>query len=137
VNYARAQHFPARLQSLSQLRHFLESFCTEAGLGRDAALRLNIVLEELFVNTVVHGHRGDCDAPVWLTLTSDSACVVLSYEDTSPPYNPYGEARAVESTVQARTVGGLGVQLTHELAEAREYAYVFGRNRIRLRVRAA
>jgi hypothetical protein len=31
-----------------------------------------------------------------------------------------------------RKVGGLGVLLTKELAASRDYAYLFGRNRIRL-----
>jgi hypothetical protein len=31
-----------------------------------------------------------------------------------------------------RKIGGLGVLLTKELAASRDYAYLFGRNRIRL-----
>src|SRR5436853_440199 len=85
--------------------------------------------------------RWTCTAPfmtlIWLALSSDAGLVQLSYEDKSPPYNPYAVSREAHGTVQARTVGGLGVLLTHELAEARDYTYLFGRNRIRLRMRAA
>ncbi|MGH8704855.1 MAG: ATP-binding protein, partial [Burkholderiales bacterium] len=59
----------------------------------------------------------------------------LDYEDTAPPFNPY--ARLPEdppdTTIEMRRIGGLGVLLTRELAATRDYAYVFGRNRIRLR----
>ena len=89
---------------------FLEAFCGEAGVERDRCLRLNIVLEELFVNTVSHGHRGDCDAPVWITLEARPDAVHVTYEDTAPPFNPFVHA------VQARKVGGLGVLLARELA---------------------
>jgi hypothetical protein len=34
--------------------------------------------------------------------------------------------------VQTGKVGGLGVLLARELAATREYAYLFGRNRLRL-----
>ena len=44
--------FPARLAELARVKSFLEQFCTDEGVARDRGLRLNVVLEELFVNTV-------------------------------------------------------------------------------------
>jgi len=75
--------FLARLDRLRALREFLESFCADAALGRDPCLRLNLVLEELFTNTVRHGHRGDSDSPVWVTLSVAGANVSLTYEDAA------------------------------------------------------
>jgi anti-sigma regulatory factor (Ser/Thr protein kinase) len=89
---------------------------------------MNLVLEELFTNTVRHGHRGDSDSPVWVTLAATPGNLQLTYEDNAPPFNPYTS----EITVDAHTVGGLGVLLTRKLAVLREYAYLYGRNRIRL-----
>ena len=37
-----------------------------------------------------------------------------------------------DTTPEMRKIGGLGVLLTKELAATRDYAYLFGRNRIRL-----
>src|ERR1041384_1611982 len=56
---SRTAMFLARIDRLRALREFLERFCADAGLGGDQCLRLNLVLEELFTNTVRHGHRGD------------------------------------------------------------------------------
>lgn len=116
------------------LRAFLEAFCAETGLSRDACLRLNLVLEELFTNTVRHGHRGDCNAPVWVAVSRRDDTVQLVYEDKAPPFNPYARLpeEVPETTLELRKIGGLGVLLTKELAKSRDYAYVFGRNRIRL-----
>jgi serine/threonine-protein kinase RsbW len=126
--------FHCRLSELRGISTFLEGFCSAAGIERQHCLRLNLVLEELFINTVRHGHRGDCDAPVWMMLTADERSVHVIYEDTAPPFNPY--ARLPESspdtTLEMRKIGGLGVLLTKELAATRDYAYLFGRNRIRL-----
>ena len=87
---SRTAMFLARLDRLRALREFLESLCTEAGVAYDHCLRLNLVLEELFTNTVRHGHGGDSNAPVWITLSGDSGGVNLTYEDSAPPFNPYG-----------------------------------------------
>ncbi|TMH72284.1 MAG: ATP-binding protein [Betaproteobacteria bacterium] len=110
VKNARSAMFLARLAELRSIGSFLEGFCADSQLERERCLRLNLVLEELFINTVNHGHRGDCDAPIWILLDAQPQAVHLTYEDTAPPF----------------------VLLTRELAAARDYAYLFGRNRIRL-----
>jgi serine/threonine-protein kinase RsbW len=126
VKNARSAMFLARRAELRPMSAFLEEFCGEAGLERSRCLRLNVVLEELFVNTVSHGHRGDCDAPVWITLEAGAQAVQVTYEDTAPPFNPFAHV------IETRKVGGLGVLLARELAATRDYAYLFGRNRLRL-----
>ena len=140
MKYARVGQFLARLDQLREVRAFLEAFCADAGLQKPERLRLNLVLEELFTNTVRHGHRGDCDAPVWIALQRGADGVRVVYEDKAPPFNPYAYTRlpatAPDTTLSMRKIGGLGVLLTKELAASRDYAYLFGRNRIRLTMAA-
>jgi serine/threonine-protein kinase RsbW len=124
--------FPARLSELHALRGFIEEFCRQSALGRQSCLRLHLVLEELFTNTVRHGHRGDSEAPVWVSLTPASeGRVGVSYEDSAPPFNPYGRF-SPDTTQQLRIPGGRGLVLLQRLAHAPDYAYLFGRNCIRL-----
>lgn len=139
MNYARVGQFLSRLEQLRPLQAFLEAFCANSGLPRQECLRLNLVLEELFTNTVKHGHRGDCDAPVWIGLTRAGGTVQVVYEDKAPPFNPYARLtdNSPDMTLEMRKIGGLGVLLTKELAASRDYAYLFGRNRIRLTLAAA
>jgi serine/threonine-protein kinase RsbW len=134
VNKSRVAQFLARLDQLRPMQAFLEAFCAETGTPRPDCLRLNLVLEELFTNTVRHGHRGDCDAPVWIGLTRAEDAVRVVYEDKAPPFNPYAHLPEdpPDTTLEMRKVGGLGVLLTKQLAASRDYAYLFGRNRIRL-----
>lgn len=126
--------FPARQHNLRELRRFLENFCADTGVPRDDQLRVNVVLEELFTNTVRHGHKGGSDAPVWVTLSASPAALHITYEDSAPPFNPYGRLPDVtpDDSLKLRRLGGLGVLLTRRLARSRDYAYLFGRNRIRL-----
>ena len=125
--------FVARASELQRIGTFLNDFCTRQGVSREHCLRLNLVVEELFTNTVRHGHRGDSDAPVWLSLDGGETEVHITYEDTAPPFNPYALfAPTPDTTLSLRKIGGLGVLLTRQLASTRDYAYLFGRNRIRL-----
>ena len=126
--------FPSRLDALRDARGFLESFCEQAGVGRQPCLKLNLVVEELFLNTVKHGHRGVSDAPVWITLTAQAGAIRMAYEDRAPPFNPFAAAtrEMLEALAHSRREGGLGVLLAHGLTVENDYAYLFGRNRIRL-----
>ena len=128
-----AETFSARASELRRIGTFLNDFCTRQQVDREHCLRLNLVVEELFTNTVRHGYRGDSDAPVWVSVEADPAGVRVTYEDTAPPFNPYALfANVPDTTLSLRKLGGLGVVLTRELASNRDYAYLFGRNRIRL-----
>lgn len=134
VTNCRSAMFHARLSELRRVGAFVEGYCRGTGIGREHYLRLNVVLEELFINTVRHGHGGDSDSPVWMTLDAGDKTVSVTYEDTGPPFNPYARlpTRSPDTTGEMRKIGGLGVLLTKELAATRDYSYVFGRNRIRL-----
>lgn len=125
--------FVARSSELRRIGTFLNDFCTRQDLARDQCLKLNLLVEELFTNTVRHGHRGDSEAPVWLNVESTLGEVRVVYEDTAPPFNPFALfAPTPDTTLSLRKIGGLGVLLTRELASNRDYTYLYGRNRIRL-----
>ncbi len=123
----------ARLDDLRPLHSFVEEFCNESGLSRDFFHRLSLVMEELFINTVKHGHGEDCGAPVWVSLSRSGDTVRIGLEDTAPAYNPFGRIVAADAQAEApRRVGGLGVKLTRAMVSTAEYVYVFGRNHLRL-----
>lgn len=132
---SRSGMFPSRQEAWRTARAFVERFAREAGLERDRGLRTNLVVEELFMNTVQHGHRGGSDAPVWITLERRDGHVRLVYEDNAPPFNPFGRVpQDLKKLQEERREGGLGVVLAHALTASADYAYLFGRNRISLEI---
>ena len=128
--------FASRLEQWKNARAFVESFCKGAEVPREDCLKANLVIEELFLNTVKHGHGGGSEAPVWITLSASEGEVTLVYEDRAPPFNPFARAtrEMLEALAQTRREGGLGVILAHGLTSSADYSYVFGRNRIRLKL---
>ena len=128
--------FQSRTEQWKSARAFIDEFCEQSGVVRHVCLRCRLVLEELFLNTVKHGHRGGSDAPIWITLSTRQGELSVDYEDHAPPFNPFPHDREaiVKRIEQERTEGGLGVILMHDLAETSQYAYLFGRNRIQLTI---
>ena len=131
---AQERTFPARLQGLSDLVEFIDEAGGATGVRPDDRFRLTLMVEELFVNTVTHGHGGDCDAPVRLALEVEHDCITLHYEDTAPAYNPFADVQAPDETapVEARPIGGLGVHLIVTMASRVEYSHADGWNQIRV-----
>lgn len=126
------------MDAFSRVAAFIEEACAAARLGRQAGLRLRLIVEELFTNTVMHGHGQDSDQPVIVTFHVRDGEVTLIYEDTAPPYDPFSAVRAPDesATVEQEPVGGLGVVLIAHMARDIEYSYAQGRNRISLVVGA-
>ena len=127
--------FPAQLQAFDQIRALVDEFGAMSNLGREDRHKLTLIVEELFTNTVAHGHQGDSDAPVSISFEHDKGEMELIYEDSAPAFDPLaaGERTDINSAIKERKVGGLGILITVGLTERASYSYVDGRNRICLR----
>jgi len=130
--------FEARMACLPEALDFVAAFCEQGGVGPQEALRLALIVEELFTNTVVHGHGGDCAARIGLALRVDPARVELLYEDAARSFDPRtalaGERTELEADLADRPVGRLGIALVVEMASSFSHAYEDGKNRLRLSV---
>jgi serine/threonine-protein kinase RsbW len=136
MKQSEPQHFSARRASLPLALAYVEAFCEQQGLAPADMLRLTLIVEELFTNTIVHGHRGESDAPVCIALGASETRMALYFEDNAPPFDPlrYLEATPLrlDSPADERQVGGLGLPLIAQMAEQFDYAFVDGVNRLYL-----
>lgn len=130
---AEAQ-FPAELGQLAAVLAFVEGAGRRLGLAEPALLKLLVVAEELYLNTVQHG--GEHPGPVRLRLQRQDQVLVFHYEDAAPEYDPFAQApqALLDAPLSRRPVGRLGVVLVEGFARTSEYARVDGRNCIRLRL---
>ena len=139
ITHGAGQTFAARMTGLPQAAEFVDAFCQRCGVADDEALRLHLVIEELFTNTVSHGHGGDSDATIRLEVEFNAASLGLIYEDQAPPFDPVQHLaqRPPELDVSAdhRSVGGLGLHLVAQLAQCLNYARVGDCNRLFLQLR--
>ena len=116
--------FPAKMDSMTEIRTFVEGACATAGIDREGCLRVLLIVEELFTNTVLHGYRGESESPVWLALAVGESGLTLHYEDAAPSHNPFGEFRPTDTAVLVaqQPVGGLGLKLIRSLAKDASYS---------------
>ncbi len=108
----------ARYTELPELLARVGERAAGLGVAADDSLRLQLVVEELFVNTITHGHRGDSEGRVSLTLGRQDDALTLRYEDDAPPFDNSENRQNFRSTVE---VGGQGLDLIHGMSKAIRY----------------
>jgi anti-sigma regulatory factor (Ser/Thr protein kinase) len=119
-----SHRFPARFVRLPDLQAAVGTACDAAGLGQLSRHRAELVIEEVFANTIHHGYRGESDNPVWLRAIILPDGLRLVYQDAAPPFDPLDSA-ALPGNDQ---VGGVGRVLIKSLPRHAEYALIDQRN---------
>src|SRR5260370_31030844 len=116
--------FPARMDSMAEIRTFVEDAGTTAGIGREDCLKVLLIVEELFTNTVTHGYREESESPVWIAFDPCDTGFTLRYADAAPPHNPFGAYRPMDTAVliAQQPLGGLGLKLITSLATCAGYS---------------
>lgn len=115
----------ARFSELPGLLEAIAQGASELGMSTDLALRLQLVTEELFTNTVGHGHQGDSENRVHLALGRHDDTATLRYEDEAPAFDLMEIPEKKAATV---AFGGLGIALIHGLCKSVRHHRRAGRN---------
>lgn len=135
---AERQRFAARAEVLPRVSAFVERRCRQLGASREAALRLILVAEELFINTVMHGYAGGGGGrQVSLTVRDAGHEIELVAEDDAAPFDPFQRVPppAARAGPREAPAGGLGRVLIAGVAARHAYERRGRRNRVTVAVR--
>jgi anti-sigma regulatory factor (Ser/Thr protein kinase) len=125
------------LSEIGRLAERIERFGETNGLPAKAVFNLNLALDELITNIVAYafpdGDPGRHGLRVRVMLDDDGLTTELW--DGGRPYDPFTEAPApdLDTGIDARRVGGLGVHLVKTLIDEVSYVRDGDRNRVTLR----
>jgi len=126
---------PGTLDSLGALRRYAEEASVSAGLDQDRMYGLCLAIDEIATNTIVHGYNRNAikgDISIRAEISDTELLVVL--EDSAPEFDPRLLAPpapdALNSPLEERTAGGLGIYLALQNIDRFEYRRdgIFNRN---------
>jgi anti-sigma regulatory factor (Ser/Thr protein kinase) len=95
--------FQGRLGNFGEVRALAEAFGAAMGVDRGTVLRLVLVLEELFTNTVTHGYPAGSEGPIWIAFSRRVDLIEVTYEDAGPAFDPLAQAAARLEDPRARS----------------------------------
>ena len=120
-----------RLEELDGLAASVEDFAREQEWPLDLTFQVNLVLEELWLNVVNHGHDNG-EHVVDIELTSEAESLTIEITDDGKPFNPLENAPIPDVTAALgdRSIGGLGVHLVRTMMDEMRYSREDGKNHL-------
>ena len=127
-----------RLDALEPARLALAAYLAPAALSPQAVFKLELVLEETFMNLLWHAFEDGAEHVIDLTVQRGADEVVLGFVDDGVPFDPTG---AIEpdrpASIAEALVGGRGLALVRRAARRIEYRRSGGRNHLVIAVATA
>lgn len=111
----------------------VEAFCALHGLGSDVAHAVNLSLDELLTNTITHGFEGADEQHIEIALSLEATTLTVQISDTGIAFDPSdAPVPDLESDIEDRQIGGLGVHFVREMMDSLSYRRHDGRNELTL-----
>jgi serine/threonine-protein kinase RsbW len=126
------------LAELQRLAAEIGDFGRTCGLDRESLLKLNLVLEELTANIILHGYRGEGEHLILIRLELMNQELRAEIEDEAEPFDPLQQKMPdIDRPLEKRPIGGLGIFFVRHLTDELNYRREHGRNILTMKQRIA
>ena len=124
----------AQLSELRALADMVDAFGATHELPMRTTFIINLALDELITNVLVHGKFDNGTEPnIEVELSIKEKTAVLVVESNDVKFDPTRDTNPdTESDLLSRGIGGLGLHLVKSQASRVSYKYVRGKNRLTL-----
>ena len=111
----------------------VESLAERENWSPAVVYRVNLVLEEITLNTINHGYHDDLQ-DIDIVLTSEEDSLTIEITDNGNPFDPRngGPTYSLDAPLEERPIGGLGLYLVNTLMDELHYRREEGKNHLTL-----
>jgi serine/threonine-protein kinase RsbW len=116
--------------------HWVASIAADLNLPEPLAFDMQVCLEELMSNIVLHGAKGSAKDPaetlsIAITLEALPERLVMTVEDNGRPFDvAKAPARPIDRPLEQVQPGGLGIQLIKNFTNSLAYSRTESGNRV-------
>ena len=111
-------------------------FASERQLPTEVRRSLQVVLDDLLANVVLHGLAGRAGGEATIDVAVADDVIVVTVSDNGPPFDPFAQAAPDTSLgIEERQIGGLGIHLVKQMMDDVSYQRREDRNVTVLRKR--
>ena len=118
-----------RPEELERLTAAVETLAEQDQWPAALTFKVNLVLEELVLNVINYAYE-ESGHHVDVSLVCNEEDLVIEITDEGTPFDPLQDAPApdMESPVEERSIGGLGVYLVRSMTSDMQYRREEGKN---------
>jgi serine/threonine-protein kinase RsbW len=110
------------ISELARLATAFSAFAAQHAVPADVVNALQLSLEEIVTNAIMHGYKQSGSKLVYVRLTAQPGEIVAEVEDEAAAFDPLARATPdVEQALEDRPIGGLGIHLVKNLMDAVRY----------------
>lgn len=111
-----------KLDEIPGVMAALEEFADNSGLDMGAAQAAELVLDELLANIISYGYTDSDTHQITVELSVVDGAMTIRIVDDGMAFDPFEQdAPDLESSIERRELGGLGIHLVKKFMD--EYSY--------------
>lgn len=109
--------------ALDRLADFTRGFSADAGLPRECAFALDLVLTEWVTNVLSYGFRTSEEGRIFVRVSTTGSDLRVEVEDTAAPFDPLARPEVdTGAPMEEKPIGGLGIHLIKKFMDTVSYA---------------
>lgn len=112
-------------QTISEATEFVEGTMTSFGVPISIAMKINIVVDEIYSNIVHYSTAQEASVECYVA----NGKITLIFKDNGKPYDPTDNADPdITLSAEERSIGGLGIYMVKKIMDEIRYEYREGIN---------
>ncbi len=125
----------ADVQRLDEVLAFVDAFLEENECAAAEQMRMDVAVEEIFVNIASYAYDGDHgEAVIMAEMDDATGQAVFTFSDSGRPFDPLAKPDPdITLPVEERSIGGLGIYMVKKSMDDVAYRYEDGKNILSIR----
>ena len=121
------------LQELPLLAEQIELLGDQANWPTAVVMQINLVIEELIVNTINYGYSNGRVGTIEVNIETNSQTIYIEIKDDGDAFNPLeNKLPDITLKIEDRPIGGLGIFIVKNYMDTFDYYYANNQNCTRL-----
>ena len=99
-----------------------ETFAGHHGISDAIRRRIKTIVDEILNNVISYAYEDDREHEITVRFEKANDRLIATFEDDGTPFNPLEHAvENIQTSIESRTPGGLGIHLVRKLSDEVTY----------------
>ncbi len=123
------------ISEINRICDEVEKFCNDHNISDEKYHDIILILDELVTNVINYAYPNGGEHIFTLDIQKIDDCIYIVLSDSGIPFDPLAKDDPdIESSLEERRIGGLGIFIVKQLSEIVEYSRIDDKNQLNITV---